>query len=349
MLPREVSAFRIVAPEAWKRLGGAGYAKAPVGTGPFKVDNWSPSRIVLSAYRESWRPPKVDGLELLFLPEMSSRTQGIMSGRVDIATTMRVEDRALLESGGHRMVPRPGTGVFVIQFNMTKDPRFRDLRVRQALNYAVNRDGISEVMLGGLIKPASQFTPPNANGYDPTVSAWPYDPDKARALLKEAGYPNGFSFIFEGVLGGGVSDGALFQQIAADLAKVGVIMEIRPLLLTQLSINMHSDTGFIGSAFGTDYGTAPSLDSLRALKLHSCMHPFTWYCDRELQPTVDRALSARTMDERRTLTQAVMRRYREQMPALLLWDIVYFDAVRKEIGEAPAVGTWMIYDRVTKN
>ena len=111
---------------------------------------------------------------------------------------------------------------------------------------------------------------------------------------------------------------------------------------------MRTKGAFTGSAFAVDYGTAPSLDSLRALKLHSCLNPVPWYCDPEIMPIVERASSTASLDERLKLTRAVMRRYRDQMPAILLWDIVYFDAIRKEIGEVPAVGTWIVYDRITK-
>lgn len=349
VLPRELSALRIVAPKLWKELGPDGYARAPIGTGPFKADRWGAAAIVMSAYRGSWRPPQVDGLEIRALPEMATRVQGVLSGQIDIATSLRVEDIPTIEAGGHRMQANPGTGIFTISLNLERDPRLRDVRVRQALNIAIDRERISRVMLGGLIKPASQFTPPNASGYDPALKPYTHDPVRAKALLAEAGYPNGFDLIMEGVMGGAVSDGALFQQIAADLAQVGVRMEIRSILLSQLSANMHSPSGWTGSAFGTDYGTAPSLDSLRSLKLHSCLHPFKWFCDPEGLPTIERALSATTEAERTRLTKEVFRRYHELYPAILLWDTVYFDAVRKEVGEVPAVGTWIVYDRITKS
>ncbi len=348
MLAREVSALRMAAPEAWQRLGPQEFAKNPVGTGPFKVENWAASRISLTAFKQSWRPPKVDRMEIIALPDGAARLQGVLSGSIDIAVSMQTEDKAALEAAGHRLQAEQGTGVFAIILNLEKDERLRDLRVRQALNYAVDRNRIAEVMFHGLMNPASQFTPPNANGYDPELKPIPYDPAKARALLKEAGYEKGLSFVLEAVPGSGVSDSAIFQQIAANLAEVGVKMEIRGIPLTQLSVAMRTKGAFTGSAFAVDYGTAPSLDSLRALKLHSCLNPVPWYCDPEIMPMVERASSTASMDERLKLTRTVMRRYRDQMPAILLWDIVYFDAIRKEIGEVPAVGTWIVYDRITK-
>lgn len=348
VLYREVSALRIVAPEHWAKVGPDGYRMNPVGTGPFEVVKWGPARLELKAFKNSWRPPQVDNLNLLVIPEMPSRVQGLLSGKLDVALALRTEDKSIIEEAGHRLQASPGTGIFAIILNERLDPRFKDARLRKALNLAVNRAQISEFLLGGLVKPASQFTPPNASGYDSTLSPYPYDPAQAKKLLAEAGYPNGFSFVMEGVMGGAVSDGAIFQQIASDLAAIGVKMEIRPILISQLSTGMHSANGFTGSAFATDYGTAPSLDSLRSLKLHSCLHLYVWFCDQEGLPLLQSALSAKTEAERTVLTKQVFRRYYDLYPAILLWDIVYFDAVRKGVSDLPSVGTWIRWDQMTK-
>jgi peptide/nickel transport system substrate-binding protein len=223
-----------------------------------------------------------------------------------------------------------------------------DVRVRKALNLGVNRKKISELMLGGLVKPASQFTPPNASGYDPSLVPYAYDPEQAKRLLAEAGYQDGLSLLFEGVMGGAVSDSSLFQQIASDLANIGVKMEVRPMLISQLSTAMHSANGFEGSLFATDYGTAPSLDSLRSMKLHSCLHLYPWYCDQEGLPVLQQALAAKTEAERTALTRQVFRRYYDNYAAVLLWDIVYFDAVRKNVSDMPSVGSWIRWEGISK-
>lgn len=348
VLHREVSALRIIAPGHWRKVGEDGYRLNPVGTGPFRVKSWNPARLELTAVKTSWRAPKVEAMSFRVLPDIPSRVQGLLSGQLDIALALRTEERALVEGAGHRLQASPGTGVFVIALHTLKDPRLADVRVRKALNLAVDRARISQIMLGGLVKPASQFTPPNASGYDPALTPYPYDPEQAKRLLAEAGYGSGLSFVLEGVMGGAVSDSALFQQIAADWAKIGVKLEIRPMLISQLSTAMHSEGGFAGSMFATDYGTAPSLDSLRSLKLHSCLHLYPWFCDREGLPLLEAALSARTEAERTALTRQVFRRYYDLYAAVLLWDIVYFDAVRKTVSDMPTVGTWIRWEGIEK-
>ncbi|MSQ86238.1 MAG: ABC transporter substrate-binding protein [Alphaproteobacteria bacterium] len=348
VLHREVSALRIIAPEHWKKVGPDGYRLNPVGTGPFQVVKWNPARLEMVAFKESWRQAKVDAMNFFVLPDIPTRVQGLLSGQLDIALALRTDERSMVEGAGHRLQASPGTGVFVIALHTIKDQRLADVRVRKALNLGVNRKKISELMLGGLVKPASQFTPPNASGYDPSLVPYAYDPEQAKRLLAEAGYPDGLSLLFEGVMGGAVSDSSLFQQIASDLANIGVKMEVRPMLISQLSTAMHSANGFEGSLFATDYGTAPSLDSLRSMKLHSCLHLYPWYCDQEGLPVLQQALAAKTEAERTALTRQVFRRYYDNYAAVLLWDIVYFDAVRKNVSDMPSVGSWIRWEGISK-
>ncbi len=348
VLHREVSALRIIAPEHWKKVGPDGYRMNPVGSGPFQVSTWGPARLEMTAFKGSWRPPKVDGLNFYVLPDIPSRVQALLSGQLDIAVALRTEESTVVEVAGHRLQASPGTGVFVIAMNVLKDKRLQDVRVRKALNLSVDRDKISKLMLAGLVKPATQFTPPSASAFDSSLTTYPYDPDQAKRLLAEAGYPNGISLVMEGVMGGAVSDSSLFQQIAADWARIGVKLEIRPMTISQLSIAIHSVNNFAGSLFATDYGTAPSLDSLRALKLHSCLHQYKWFCDQEGFPLLQQALVAKTESERTALSKLVFRRYYDQYPAVLLWDIVYFDGVRKGVSSMPTVGSWIRWDGITK-
>ncbi|MDX2145181.1 MAG: ABC transporter substrate-binding protein [Rhodospirillaceae bacterium] len=349
VLHREVSALRVIAPGHWRKVGPDGYRRQPIGTGPFAVTSWGAARLEMAAVPTSWRPPKVDQLNLLVLPDMASRVQGVLSGQLDIALALRTEERAVIEAAGHRLQASPGTGVFVIALNTLRDERLQDARVRKALNLAINREQISQVMLGGLVKPASQFTPPNASGYDPSLTPYPYDPELAKRLLAEAGHGGGMKFILEGVMSGAVSDSSLFQQIAAEWAGVGVEVELRPITITQLSTAMHSEGSWQGTMFPTDYGTAPSLDSLRSMKLHSCLHLYPWYCDKAGLPILEAALTAKTEAERTALTKQVFRRYHDDYAAVLLWDIVYFDAVRKEVSDMPSVGSWIRWDGITKD
>ena len=110
ILPTHLSFFRPPAPAAWAELIKAGdnvaATRHPVGTGPFKVESWETSRIVLRAHAASWRAPKVDGLEIIVIPDPVARTQALLSGAVDIAVGLPPSDRLQLEAAGLRLVAR---------------------------------------------------------------------------------------------------------------------------------------------------------------------------------------------------------------------------------------------------
>ena len=101
-LPRYLPILYMVEPGEWQRLGPVDFSMAPVGTGPYKVDTYRPNKIELSAFRESWRTPGIDKLELLLVAEAASRAQGVQSGILDIAISIGPEEVSAIEAwGGH--------------------------------------------------------------------------------------------------------------------------------------------------------------------------------------------------------------------------------------------------------
>ena len=232
--PRLLAVVPIVAPAHWQAVGRDGFTFDPVGTGPFRVTEWNSTQVLFDAYRESWRAPKVDKLEILILPEMSTRIAALETDRIDVASEIGPDDVFTLEAAGMKTYQRPATAPQVIAFNIVIDSPFKDVRVRQALNYAVNKEVIAATIMGGLARVSTQMTTGINPDRHPDLEPYPYDPDKARALLAEAGYPDGFSFIFEFSFGtAGNHMPSMYQQVASDLAQVGVHMEVRPLIWSQ--------------------------------------------------------------------------------------------------------------------
>jgi peptide/nickel transport system substrate-binding protein len=208
---------------------------------------------------------------------------------------------------------------------------FRDERVRQAVNYGVNRQAITETLLGGLVDPASQATIPEALGYDPDLKAYPYDPDKAKALLAEAGYASGFAFTYEFPVGTLPSDGAIMQQIASDLGKIGVTMNVIPISYAMFT-RYYTQGGWRGEALLADYPVT-SLDALRSFyrSAHSCDWPAAWYCDRAIQGVIDDAGIEPDLAKRTAMTQQVLRHYHGTAQSLLLFPILGLDALGQRI------------------
>ncbi len=188
LTPGLLSGLYIVPPRYVTDVGYQGLQDEPLGSGPFVVDDWQPARITLSANRSSWHPPKVDKLEMLVVPDSSARYQALITGRIDVASAVNTDQIDMLVQAGHRVhLHTPNRIMMMALQSVDPNSPFHDERVRQAVNYAVNMELITDVLLAGLVEPASQPATPGSVGYDPSLKPYPYDPDKARALFKRSG------------------------------------------------------------------------------------------------------------------------------------------------------------------
>ncbi len=334
LLPRYMSFFYLVPPRHLQENGAQALASDPIGSGPFVVEDWQSQRIFLRANESSWRPPQVARLEALALPQATTRLQALVSGRIDVAINLGPDDEPLLNANGLRLQPRNPVRISVIALNtQTEGTPFTDVRVRQAMNYAVDRAAIAETLMGGYVKPASQPTPENAIGFDATLEPYPYDLDKARALMAEAGLADGFSTVFEVVTGANSATDAVMQQVAADLAQIDVDVEVRPILYSQVVSKM-TQGGWEGHMFSVDFATGPTMDGLRPIRLHSCNWNAPWYCDPASEALYQKARVAPDPATRIDLTKQVIKRYRDEATTILLFPLLGMD------GLGPRVKTW---------
>jgi peptide/nickel transport system substrate-binding protein len=334
ILPRSLPIMYIVAPAQWQKLGPDGFAREPVGTGPYKVDRWDASRASLSAFAGSWRAPKIPKLEIYAVPEGSSRTQGVGANQIDIALAIGPDDAQAAEAAGGKAIHWMNAAVMGVAFvtakNVNPKSPVLDRRVRQALNYAVNKQAIIDALLYGTTTARGQPAPAVAWGHDPKIAPYPYDPAKAKALLTEAGYPNGFKMVLEATIGGGAADAAMYQQVAADLAAVGVAVEIRTIPVQTLLRNSN-EGGWSGDAFGMSYATEPSVTALRPLRVWSCLWLSPWYCNRDIQPKIDAAMREFDEAKRLAMVQEIMQFYHEDAPSIFLYDVVRFGALAQRV------------------
>ena len=210
MLPRSLSGLRIPEPDHWRRLGAAEFARHPIGSGPYRVEDWTPNRIRLVPWKGAWRPAQTP-VELLLIPDQAARVQALLSAAVDVAVGVGPDDDAAVAAVGGRTHVQLGARVLTLAFVTVVDSPLQDSRVRRALNFAVNRPLIVDAILASATVPASQAIPRQAFGYDPELSPYPYDPDRARQLLAEAGYADGFAMTATVAVGAGAGDEAFFS------------------------------------------------------------------------------------------------------------------------------------------
>ncbi|WP_394195295.1 ABC transporter substrate-binding protein [Microbacterium foliorum] len=161
----------------------------PVGTGPYQFDEWAPGeQVSLKAYDDYWgEAGQIDEIIFRTIDDPTARRQALESGSIDGYDLVGPADTQALEDDGFTMVSRPPFTILYLAFNQAL-PELQDPKVREALSYAVDKDAlISQVLPEGTEK-AIEFVPDTVNGYNPDVTTYDYDPEKAKELLAEAGY-----------------------------------------------------------------------------------------------------------------------------------------------------------------
>lgn len=161
----------------------------PVGTGPFVFDEWSPGEQLTLSYNDDYWGDKGQIEQIIFrvIDDPTARRQALESGSIDGYDLVGPADSAALEEAGYNMVSRPPFTILYLAFNQAV-AELQDIRVREALSYAIDKDAlISQVLPEGTQK-ATQFMPDSVNGWNADVTTYEYDPAKAEALLAEAGY-----------------------------------------------------------------------------------------------------------------------------------------------------------------
>ena len=173
----------------------------PSGTGAFKLaspDDWTrDSQLVLQANPDYWGgAPKVEQFIVRVIPESSTRLQSLEAGEIDVAWALVPEDvEKTRDNPDLVVVEDAGLNTNYVEMNVTLEP-FTSKEVRQALNYAVNKQELSDGLYNGNMVTAGGVLPPVDWAYNPDLKSYPYDPDKARELLATAGYDEGNPLTF---------------------------------------------------------------------------------------------------------------------------------------------------------
>lgn len=185
----------IVSPASIKAAADGNVDRKPVGTGPFKFVEWRDNDMIRVAKNtDYWQAglPYLDGIDFRIINELNTAARTVTAGESDLALNMAAQQIATARRvSGLSAEANPSMIFFTLMMNFAKPP-LNDVRVRQAMNYAINRDELNQVLLLGLGEPTSTMFPKTFWAVDAeTAHFYQHDPDKARSLLAEAGYPNG--------------------------------------------------------------------------------------------------------------------------------------------------------------
>jgi glutathione transport system substrate-binding protein len=217
----------MISPKALTEYG-KDIATHPVGTGPFKLVSFVTDTLKVTKNPDYWRPgiPKVDSVTFRAVPESGARFAMLQTGEAQFIYPLPAELAKAAQANPNLIVINsPSIVVRYVAMNNLKKP-FSDIRVRQALNYAVDKNAYTRIVFNGFAEPLDAPIPPNLAFYV-KQGVWPYDPAKAKALLAEAGYPNGFETELWGATSTAAKRGMEFIQ--QQLAAVGVKVTVSPL------------------------------------------------------------------------------------------------------------------------
>jgi len=179
-----------------EKVGEEGFKKAPVGAGPYKFVSFNPGvELVLEAFPDYWRkPPQVKRLVMRSIPDETTRAAAVKTGEVDLAYLFGgAVAEELRRSPGVKLAAPIVYGIYWLDFLDQWDPKspWHDKRVRQAASVAIDRQALNMAEMLGYGKPTGSFVPPTFEFAMP-IPPSPYDPKRAKQLMVEAGFPNGF-------------------------------------------------------------------------------------------------------------------------------------------------------------
>ncbi len=207
---------------------GHDFGAQPVGTGPFVLKQWiRDSQIILNKNDNYWMKgyPKLDRITMHIIPERAVSVQGLISGQIDVAYVIDKDDLPTLEASPDVKIEKSLTALILVMSMNCSNPVLQDIRVRQAINHAIDKQKVLEVAYGGG-KPIGTFMDYGNAYYKDFTALYPYDPEKAKKLLADAGV--GRDTVFELFLPQNyelhVKAGEIYQDM---LTKVGLNVKIK--------------------------------------------------------------------------------------------------------------------------
>jgi peptide/nickel transport system substrate-binding protein len=293
----------------YEQVGADGFAAKPIGSGPYKWGaGLTGSFIQLEATAKHWAEgvPKYQTVTYRVVPEESTRLAMLQTGEADIIGASRERVPELQASGFNVFVKERGSVIGCYFHQQWEAVPVQDKRVRQALNLAINREEIANFIFAGQAKlmamyPVGSFS--IAAGADPELKPYPYDPAKAKQLLAEAGYPNGFETVIYSYAREDLPElPRLVEAIAGYMAKIGVKLNIfsteYPVARTKrMTGNMPGHISCLGTPNRSNPGDLLTL----MYTLHHSSSRFTDHKSPELDALLEAAQAAKTEQEAKKL------------------------------------------------
>ena len=294
--------------------------KTPVGTGPMKFEDWKVNdALKLVRFDEHWAgTPVTTSITMRVIPEASSRTIALENGEVDMVGTLPAVDIARVKENQNLILDeRDGSAIIQLGINTQKEP-LNNKDVRKAMHYAINKQNMIDVIAEGHAIPAtSPFSTVNPNFNPDIKDMYTYDVEKAKTLLTQAGYPEGFA---TSVYVNTDERNRAAQLIQADLAKIGITVEIE---MMELATLMEYCNAGKHDMFILGWGVPVNSDRTMSSNFHSSMAGASgnrsFYSNPTLDGIIEQARGEMDAAKRDALYKQAQEIVMDDLPWIPLW------------------------------
>ncbi len=338
--------LHIVPPDTLKQMGAVNFGREGIGTGPYRVVKWTKDQeLVLEANPKYWGGAlPVQRAIFRPIPEDSARVAALLTGESDIITALPPDRwKEIQENKDTRVTSR--AGVMLYMGLDTFHPPFNDVRVRRALNHAVDVDTIiKKILLGTAYRLNGPLFKTNL-GYDKSIPPYSYDPALAKKLLAEAGYPNGFETTLSTLPSqeGASNMMEVAQTIAYQLGQIGVKVSIDPLEPATLYAR-YSGRQFKMYFYVWQEMQEPDRHLYTLFDSH--VRGF-YYKNPEVDKLIEQARTTFNLEERRKLYESLHRLLYEDAPWVFLYDQMVGYGVRRDVKwEAPFENAFILAEQM---
>jgi dipeptide transport system substrate-binding protein len=328
--------------------------REPIGTGPFQLQAYQQDAVVrLIPFKDTWgaaiknpaRTPMVDGVVMAISADASVRLQRAIAGECQIALYPNLADRQMIEKSPNlNLVQTPVASVGFITFNF-KDDKFKDKRVREALAHAINIKPLVDLVYDGMGTVTGAIIPPSLWGYDKDVGAYSYDPQLAKKLLAEAGFPNGLSTQLWAVpvsrpyMPNGRRAAEMIQE---DWSKIGVKAEVISYEWGEYITRARNGEAQVGMFGGIYDFPDPSQIPNNYFTCDSAGKPspsnIGAWCDKEFNALMNDAGTITDQATRIEIYKKAQEEFHAEVPAVVLGGADTITAVAKNVkGYSPAI------------
>jgi len=327
--------------------------QAAIGTGPYRAVEFVVGDHAVFQRNDGWwgEQPIWDRVNYRLIANNASRNAALQSGDVDVIDQVPTRDVAALRKNPKlTIVSAPGQRLIYLSVdsgrpetpwatdtagNKLLSNPLRDVRVRRALSLAINRDGIRDRIMDGFSAPTGQLMPEDASGYDPSIKPDPYDPERAKKLLAEAGFPNGLGLTLHGPNDRYVNDSSIVEAIAQMWTRIGVKTTVDTMpSATYFSRAIRFEFSIRLTGWASDTGEASSnlitlVASSNPDKGRGAIFDPTHYANPQVDELIERSLATIDPEQREDLYRQAERMAMPDLPLIPIHHQVNIWAIRK--------------------